>query len=236
MGVAVVYTGERRFEKQGRENHRFLWQELSEFISFKIIDKCKDNRNDDQFELSGPNQIWDFYKALDTIEEDIIIKVRPDAWFTKSSIKYVVNEILSVVNGSQNMCLIGTELREHYNKEYTKYNLVEKCKTGDYLIVLNKKILKPKQEVFDWLKNEGSKSGNILWKFIAKDFDKCSYVFCNSYLLRHDYPETPSDEKVAYDFAYGYGTFNKGKIKAKASESIKYFEDKYNEYLSQNKA
>ena len=44
MGLAIVYTGEKRYEEVGRENHRFLYQALAEHTSFKIIDKCKDNR------------------------------------------------------------------------------------------------------------------------------------------------------------------------------------------------
>ena len=40
MEIVFVYTGERRFEKVGRENHRHLFQALSDFTPFRIVDKC----------------------------------------------------------------------------------------------------------------------------------------------------------------------------------------------------
>ena len=44
MDIGFVYTGEKRFEKIGRENHNLLYNELSEFTSFKIYDECKKDR------------------------------------------------------------------------------------------------------------------------------------------------------------------------------------------------
>ena len=44
MSLGIVYTGERRFEKIGRENHNLLFNTLSEFTPFNIYDQCKDNR------------------------------------------------------------------------------------------------------------------------------------------------------------------------------------------------
>ena len=77
MEITFVYTGERRFENIGKKNnHLHLYQALSEFTSFKIIDKCKENRNNDEFTLSAQNQIWDFYKGIDDIDTDIIIRMK----------------------------------------------------------------------------------------------------------------------------------------------------------------
>ena len=44
MSLGFLYTGERRFEKIGRENHKLLYNALSEFTSFKIYDECKKDR------------------------------------------------------------------------------------------------------------------------------------------------------------------------------------------------
>ena len=44
MSLGFVYTGEKRFEKIGRENHNLLYNALSEFTSFSIYDQCKADR------------------------------------------------------------------------------------------------------------------------------------------------------------------------------------------------
>ena len=81
MSLGFVYTGEKRFEKIGRENHKLLYNALSEFTSFNIYDKCKADRKDDEFNLSALNQIWDFYKALPAVKVRIVVKMRTDIWF-----------------------------------------------------------------------------------------------------------------------------------------------------------
>ena len=116
MSLGFVYTGEKRFEKIGRENHKLLYNELSEFTSFKIYDECKKDRKSDEFILSAPNQIWDFYKALPAVKERIVVKMRTDIWFSKSSIPHVINEILATLQGKRTFTLIGSELKTHYNK------------------------------------------------------------------------------------------------------------------------
>ena len=148
MSLGFVYTGEKRFEKIGRENHKLLYNELSEFTSFKIYDECKKDRKSDEFILSAPNQIWDFYKALPAVKERIVVKMRTDIWFSKSSIPHVINEILGTLQGKRAFTLIGSELKTHYNNEYDTYDLPEfkighksdkaKVKTADFITIADK--------------------------------------------------------------------------------------------------
>jgi len=117
MSLGFVYTGEKRFEKIGRENHKLLYNALSEFVPFSIYDQCKADRKDDEFKLSALNQIWDFYKALPAVKERIVVKMRTDIWLTKSSIPHIVNEILATQQGKRTFTLIGSELKTNYNNE-----------------------------------------------------------------------------------------------------------------------
>lgn len=228
MEIAFVYTGERRFEKIGKENHRHLFQTLSEFTSFKIIDKCKKDRNNDEFNLSGPNQIWDFYKAIDDVKEDIIIRMRTDVWFTPSSMPHIVNEILATKNGNQHFSLIGSELFNHYNVEYKTYDLPDiripaksHVKTADFMCIVNKNNLRDKQEIYNELKNEKSKSGNRLWQKIRKTTGQ--YSFGQIYLLRDNFrKENLNDNYIAYQFSKHYG------------KKTKTATDYYNEHISPN--
>ena len=211
MEIAFVYTGEKRFEKIGRENHKKLFNTLSEFTSFNIIDKCKKDRNNDEFELSGPNQVWDFYKSIEDVKEDIIVKIRTDIWFTPSSIPHVVNEILATKNNKQSFSLIGSELFNHYNVEYESYDLpdirkpvIKHVKTADFICIVNKNNLRDKEEVYKELKTEKSKSGNRLWQRIRKTTGK--YSFGQIYLLRDNFrKENLNDNYIAYEFSKKYG-------------------------------
>ena len=227
MDIGFVYTGERRFEKIGKENHKLLYNTLSEFTSFNIYDECKDDRSNDEFTSSAPNQIWDFYKALSKVKEQIVIRMRTDIWFSKSSIPHVVNEILATQRGQRNFTLIGAELDRHYNNEYATYDLPEvkkqkrKTKTADFMTIVNRDVLKPKEDIYKWLKTEKSKSGNRLWQKIR--YGEGKYSFGQIYLIRHNYrEENLTDEYLGLQFARGYGP--------KTAVAQKY----YYEHLSSN--
>jgi len=206
MDIGFVYTGEKRFENIGRENHKLLYNTLSEFTSFNIYDQCKADRKDDEFQLSAPNQIWDFYKALPAVKERIVIKMRTDIWLTKSSIPHIVNEILATQQGKRTFTLIGSELKTHYNNEYDTYDLPSdksKVKTADFITIADKESLRPKDEIYELLKTERSKSGNRLWQRIRKGPGK--YSFGKIYLIRANFKPTHlNDEYMGYQFAEGY--------------------------------
>ena len=210
MDIGFVYTGERRFENIGRENHKQLFNSLSEFTAFNIYDECKDDRSNDEFTLSAPNQIWDFYKALPKVKEQIVIRMRTDIWFSKSSIPHVINDILATLQGKRNFTLVGAELDRHYNNEYATYDLPEvkkqkrKTKTADFMTIVNRDVLKPKEDIYKWLKTEKSKSGNRLWQKIR--YGEGKYSFGQIYLIRHNYrEENLTDEYLGLQFARGYG-------------------------------
>jgi len=225
MSLGFVYTGERRFESIGRENHKLLYNTLSEFTPFSIYDQCKADRKNDEFKLSAPNQIWDFYKALPAVKERIVVKMRTDIWLTKSSIPHIVNEILATQQGKRTFTLIGSELKTHYNNEYDTYDLPSdksKVKTADFITIADKESLRPKDEIYELLKTEKSKSGNRLWQRIRKGPGK--YSFGQIYLIRANYkPKHLNDNYMAYQFAEGYN-------KVKHKEALKF----YNEHLSSN--
>ena len=225
MDIGFVYTGEKRFEKIGRENHNLLYDELSEFTSFNIYDQCKVDRKNDEFILSAPNQIWDFYKALPAVKERIVVKMRTDIWFSKSSIPHVVNEILATLQGKRTFTLIGSELKKHYNNEYDTYDLPDdksKVKTADFIMIADREVLRPRSEIYNMLKTEKSKSGNRLWQRIRKGPGK--YSFGQIYLIRANYkPKRLNDKYMGYQFAEGYN-------KSKHKEALRF----YNEHLSSN--
>ena len=101
--VALFYIGLVRFEKLGKENHKKLIDILTEAYDLKIYDFTLPNidRTDCTFEDSGRIQVYDFYTALDQIEEDIVIKFRTDIWLTDSVIDPILTELNLIVNYEQ---------------------------------------------------------------------------------------------------------------------------------------
>ena len=65
-------------------------------------------------------------------------------------------------------------------------------------------MLRPKDEIYEWLKTEKSKSGNRLWQKIRKGPGKFS--FGQIYLIRAKFREPNlNDEYMGLQFARGYG-------------------------------
>jgi len=153
--------------------------------------------------------------------------MRTDIWFSKSSIPHVINDILATLQGKRNFTLVGAELDRHYNNEYATYDLPEvkkqkrKTKTADFMTIVNRDVLKPKEDIYKWLKTEKSKSGNRLWQKIR--YGEGKYSFGQIYLIRHNYrEENLTDEYLGLQFARGYGP--------KTAVAQKY----YYEHLSSN--
>ena len=101
MNLGFVYTSEKRFEKIG-ENHNLLYNALSEFTPFNIYDECKNDRKNDEFELSALNQIWIFISIV-SVKERVVVRMRTDIWFSKSSIPHVINEILATLKAKEHL-------------------------------------------------------------------------------------------------------------------------------------
>ena len=75
---------------------------------------------------------------------------------------------------------------------------------GDFVTIADKKVLRPKEEIYEWLKTEKSKSGNRLWQKIRKGPGKFS--FGQIYLIRAKFREPNlNDEYMCLQFARGYG-------------------------------
>jgi hypothetical protein len=207
--VALFYIGLVRFEKLGKENHKKLIDILTEAYDLKIYDFTLPNidRTDCTFEDSGRIQVYDFYTALDQIEEDIVIKFRTDIWLTDSVIDPILTELNLIVNGTQDLSYMGMAIisanSEFDNAEYYSYGYRKTGKILDWVIIADRRTLVKKEDAFTYLK-EGkyvrtAGGGNHSYRVLRTSQTNTVVVCCQLYLIRKEYDTYPTDVQVGID-------------------------------------
>jgi hypothetical protein len=187
--VALFYIGLVRFEKLGKENHKKLIDILTEAYDLKIYDFTLPNidRTDCTFEDSGRIQVYDFYTALDQIEEDIVIKFRTDIWFTNSSIEMLLDAIDNVVNDTLDVVYLGYDFRNYYSEKGFKIDADAIKKVADFVVVSNKQGLTTRAVALQKCIDDRSKNGNVLFKNIRSDTARSVMISCHMYLVRKEF-------------------------------------------------
>jgi len=217
--IAIVYIGLPRFEETSRINHEKLiarlnqhWQVIEYDFSQPKLDRstCPFPSNDIG---AAKIQVWDFYKAVEQVQEQFIIKIRKDVWFTNSSINVMVEEVANIVSGQQDisfcgMGLLGSppnrDLKENplWKETYFKYPHSVLNKVLDWVIICNKEKLRNSEESLAALhvgKMSKYKSANSTYNLICSRHCKPYVVACQIYLIRDNYQDYPTDWQVGQD-------------------------------------
>jgi hypothetical protein len=207
--VALFYIGQVRFDQLGKENHKKLIDILSEVYDLKIYDFTLPNidRTNCTFEDSGRIQVYDFYTALDQIEEDIVIKFRTDIWLTDSVIDPILRELNLIVSGDQDLSYMGMALisgnNEFDSAEYYSYSYRKTGKILDWIIIANRCKLTKKEDAFihitegKYIKTAGG--GNHTYRVLKTPETNTVIVCCQIYLIRKEYDSYPTDVQVGID-------------------------------------
>lgn len=192
MAIGIAYIGQRRFEKTSKPNHKKLFNRLSEKYQFKIYDFIKDSPNPEcPFTSSGGIQVWDFLKAKDSITEDIIIKLRSDIWFTRSSMNVLIKYLDKVVSEEFDIVFLGLDFLNACDKLCQEYPVHGAKKITDFVIISRKSAIVENEKVIFQISGPKHKSGNQMFRAIVKPESKAVSVSCQMYLLRKDY-ENPN--------------------------------------------
>ena len=198
INVAVLYIGHPRFKDLSMLNHKKLIDTISMDFKVTIYDFTQPilDRAECPFTSSGGIQLWDFYTSVDKIEEDIIIKIRTDLFFTDSSIKTIISELKQIVNKEITVSFLGLGLlSEHvdsgiYKEEYYSYTYRKSGKVLDWIVIADKKFISTKEVVFEDLttgKSSRNGSGNYTWKLIVNPRVTANVVSCHTALIRKFY-------------------------------------------------
>jgi len=224
MAIGIAYIGERRFHNTSKNNHEEFFKLLRNKYEINIYDFSKDERlNVGSFEdrfrsnsskadcpytTSGAIQLWDFMQAREKMPQEIIVKMRTDLWFTRSSMQVILKELDEIVNNNNDVAFMGLDFLNHCSAEYFRDNALGQKKTPDFFIIARKSILASDQEISALITAPGKqKSGNMMYRYILglppKDNTRAQIVSCQMYLLRKDYQE-PSNWQVYSDWTNEY--------------------------------
>jgi hypothetical protein len=209
--IAIVYIGQRRFQETTKQNHKKFLTELSKEFKIKIYDFIKDAPDPAcPYDRSGTVQVWDFVHAIEKVQEEIVIKLRTDVWFTDSSIKIIMQELRKIHNNSLDLAYIGINLRHHYDKEYYIENALNSKKVMDFIIIANKVKLRSSTDILERLTNSDKEaSGNKFFRLLITSNMAAISVSCQLYLVRKEYAN-PENWQILNDWAAEYRKTDSG--------------------------
>jgi len=203
MAIAVVYIGQRKFDATSRTNHDRLFELLRTKYEINVYDFTRSGPSTTgPFQSSGGIQVWDFLQAVKQVEEDIIIKLRTDTWFTTNSMSVVISELDEIVNGNNDVAFMGVDFTNHYDKLHERSDATNK-KVTDFAIIARRSSLDTEDSIVTRLNGPKHKSGNVMFKYILAPDARAVNISCQMYLLRKDY-DVPNNWQIYSDWTSEY--------------------------------
>lgn len=203
MAIAVVYIGQRKFDKTSTANHQALIALLKTQHIVNVYDFTRPGPSTlGPFQSSGGVQVWDFLQAVKSVDEDIVIKLRTDLWFTRNSMPVVLSELNEVVNGNNDVAFMGVDFTNHYDKLHDRIDATNK-KVTDFAIIARRTSLDTEESIVTRLNGPKHKSGNVMFKYILAPKIRAVSVSCQLYLIRKDY-DTPNNWQIYHDWTSEY--------------------------------
>ena len=203
MSIAVVYIGQRKFDKTSTANHQALIELLRTQHTVNVYDFTRPGPSTSgPFQSSGGVQVWDFLQAVKSVDEDIVIKLRTDTWFTNNSMPVILNELDEIVNNNNDVAFIGVDFTNHYDKLHERNDATNK-KVTDFAIIARRSSLDTEESIVTRLNGPKHKSGNVMFKYILAPEARAVSVSCQMYLLRKDY-DTPDNWQIYSDWTSEY--------------------------------
>ena len=203
MAIAVVYIGQRKFDKTSTANHQALIELLRTQHTVNVYDFTRSEPSTTgPFQSSGGVQVWDFLQAVKQVKEDIIIKLRTDTWFTNNSMPVILNELDEIVNNNNDVAFMGVDFTNHYDKLHERNDATNK-KVTDFAVIARRSSLDAEESIVTRLNGPKHKSGNVMFKYILAPDARAVSVSCQMYLLRKDY-DAPSNWQIYSDWTSEY--------------------------------
>ena len=203
MAIAVVYIGQRKFDKTSTANHQALIELLRTQHTVNVYDFTRPGPSTSgPFQSSGGVQVWDFLQAVKSVDEDIVIKLRTDTWFTNNSMPVILNELDEIVNNNNDVAFIGVDFTNHYDKLHERNDATNK-KVTDFAVIARRSSLDAEESIVTRLNGPKHKSGNVMFKYILAPDARAVSVSCQMYLLRKDY-DAPSNWQIYSDWTSEY--------------------------------
>jgi hypothetical protein len=204
MAIAVVYIGQRKFDKTSRTNHDRLFELFRTKYEMNVYDFTRPGPSTTgPFQSSGGVQVWDFLQAVKQVNEDIIIKLRTDTWFTNNSMPVILSELDEIVNDNTDVAFMGVDFKNHYDKLHERLDASATKKITDFVVIAKKSRLDSEESIVTRLNGPKHKSGNVMFKYILAPDARAVSVSCQMYLIRKDY-DVPNNWQIYSDWTSEY--------------------------------
>ena len=204
MAIAVVYIGQQKFDTTSRTNHERLFELLRTKYEINVYNFTRPGPSTEgPFMSSGGVQVWDFLQALKQTQEDIVIKLRTDTWFTQSSMPVIMSELDAIVNNNNDVAFMGVDFTNHYDKIHERIDASTTKKVTDFVVIAKRSSLDAEESIVSRLNGPKHKSGNVMFKYILSPDARAVNISCQMYLIRKDY-DAPSNWQVYSDWTSEY--------------------------------
>ena len=204
MAIAVVYIGQQKFDTTSQTNHAKLFELFKTKYEINVYNFTRTGPSTEgPFMSSGGVQVWDFLQALKQTQEDIVIKLRTDTWFTQSSMPVIMSELDAIVNNNNDVAFMGVDFTNHYDKIHERIDASTTKKVTDFVVIAKRSRLDTEESIITRLNGPKHKSGNVMFKYILAPDARAVSVSCQMYLIRKDY-DTPDNWQVYSDWTSEY--------------------------------
>jgi hypothetical protein len=209
LSLAIVYTGQPRYTNVTQKNHNELIQKIQEIIPTHVYHFTTDVANQQNNlwrTLSGGSQVWQFINAVKKTNQPIIIKFRPDLWFTPLAMDAVIYELKEIISGYQDAAFMGSNWTDYLGHEHTRIPHTNSPVVQDFVVMARRSELRPYDDVYEDLKFAGSSKlqcGTKVFRSILNPGIEAHNVMCQLWLCR-GYYENPTHYQVGLDYVLSY--------------------------------
>ena len=205
--IAVMYIGQCRYASMRCENHQVLLSKLEQIAPVVKYDFTRDldQPSPSPWQQSGGIQIFDFLEGVEKVKENIVVKFRSDLWFTGSAMDAIVKEVKLVVDDMQDASFIGCNWKDYIGHTYTKEHISEKPWVQDFVVVVNKNVLKDKKEIYQNIESSKPSKracGTKLFRSMLTTQARAYNVMSQVYLIRKQLPDNFDPWQVGYDYIF----------------------------------
>jgi len=193
MAIGIIQIGLKRFYDTAKPNHKKLYDTLNKRYGITVYDFYRDTTDPKcPFYQSGKVQVYDFLKAKNHVKEEVFIKVRSDAYFTRTSIDIICKEIDNIIAGESDIVFMGIDFMNDYAEIHKREDArtVHGHKVTDFVVVARKDKVADTDEIIDLLSHSvKDKSGNKTYNLILTHDAIAKKVSTQIYILRKEYSE-----------------------------------------------
>lgn len=254
MKLAIFYTGDIRHNTDlTYKNHKKLFEKIKRIIPFQVYHFTRNDPDRGECPYDPPGgdnvdtvyrrgqggavQVWDFMRGVQRTQEEIVMRLRTDLWFTESSMDCVCFELQQMIENKSGIAYFGSDwvnktagaVNDRLSVHIDYDNVIQ-----DFVVLARRDSLKSFDQTINdlnKLNHNKRRSGNKTFRFIIPtiheswkpDADMLSVqglrkqlttvhrILCQIWLVRKTYSEYPSDDEVCMDYIQSYIVDDKAK-------------------------